>query len=385
MKKFQDYKDEIYTCSRCGLCQSVCPVFLATGKETTVSRGFFSTLMGVVKGHLKFNKKLRKNIDMCLTCNKCNAFCPSGIDASKIITAARAECMGYIPLWKKLILRVFYSKMFLHLSGYIRLYRFLPVLDFCKAGRILHEFLTPFVQYKPQKPLKKSNLRVVIFPGCINKYFNSSSLNAMKMLFEKQGIEYIIPDFECCTMPAYSAGDLEGFRDFALKNLKLIPSDIDYVIFDCASCKKAFALYPEFLQGDEKALAEGIFAKCKHINEFLVDFDFDLPNSDGSVAYHKPCHLDCFDETQELIKKSGLDLVPVQESCCGSGGLFFIENFTISNSLAQKRAQEITDANVDTVITDCPLCRLGLIKGGVLSDCNIKVRQLTELLIKPFK
>ena len=38
IKSLSDYKEEIHRCSKCGLCQSVCPIFQLTGNECTVSR-----------------------------------------------------------------------------------------------------------------------------------------------------------------------------------------------------------------------------------------------------------------------------------------------------------------------------------------------------------
>ena len=32
MKKLKDFKDDVNKCSKCGLCQSVCPVYNITGK-----------------------------------------------------------------------------------------------------------------------------------------------------------------------------------------------------------------------------------------------------------------------------------------------------------------------------------------------------------------
>lgn len=409
MKTFDDYKDEIYTCSRCGLCQSVCPVFEVTKKETTVSRGFFSLLNGITKGHLKFNKKIRYNIDKCLGCNKCKAFCPSGIDTEKIISSAKISSFDYAPLWKKLALRGLYSKTFLRIAGLVRIYRVFPVLDFTSFGKVLHKFLTPNVRGKKnrhpefisgshrlgmqvksyfgkmlssvQNDVKEENLnsvsKVVIFPGCINNYFNPSSLNAIKTLLHKNGITSAIPDFDCCTMPAHSIGDITNFKKFAIKNLNKIPNDTDFVLFDCASCKKAFELYTEVLEGDEKKKAEDVFAKCKHINEFLLEQSFDLPVLDEKIDYHAPCHLDCADKTFELMTKTGLDVTLLPERCCGSAGLFFIENYAISNELAKKK---ILEAKSDTILTDCPLCRLGLIKGSVLSNYDIRVTSLVEML-----
>ena len=37
----EDFKDEISKCSKCGLCQSVCPIYKLTGNDCAVSRGKF--------------------------------------------------------------------------------------------------------------------------------------------------------------------------------------------------------------------------------------------------------------------------------------------------------------------------------------------------------
>ena len=58
MKKLVDYKKDIAKCSKCGLCQSVCPVFKETGNECAVSKGKFVMLDGVLKGDLKLNKNM---------------------------------------------------------------------------------------------------------------------------------------------------------------------------------------------------------------------------------------------------------------------------------------------------------------------------------------
>ena len=63
MKEFEDYEEEIYKCSRCGLCQSVCPVFKATLNECAVSRGKFNILNGIIKGDLTFSNKEKKYLD----------------------------------------------------------------------------------------------------------------------------------------------------------------------------------------------------------------------------------------------------------------------------------------------------------------------------------
>ena len=79
----EDYADEIQKCSKCGLCQAVCPVYKVTGNDCAVRRGRLVMLDGVLKGDLKFNKTIKKYLDMCLNCGKCTDVCPSG-----------GKCMG---------------------------------------------------------------------------------------------------------------------------------------------------------------------------------------------------------------------------------------------------------------------------------------------------
>ncbi|MCM1265973.1 MAG: 4Fe-4S dicluster domain-containing protein, partial [Candidatus Gastranaerophilales bacterium] len=66
MKNLDDFKEEIHRCSKCGLCQAVCPLYEITGNECTVSRGQFIMLDGVVKKDLKMTKNINKYLDLCL-------------------------------------------------------------------------------------------------------------------------------------------------------------------------------------------------------------------------------------------------------------------------------------------------------------------------------
>ena len=81
----------IVNCSRCGLCMDVCPVYKAKKTETSVSRGKFLQLLGLIKKHLKFDKKIKYNLDLCLNCKKCKTACPSNIDAVKIFAEIKKE------------------------------------------------------------------------------------------------------------------------------------------------------------------------------------------------------------------------------------------------------------------------------------------------------
>ena len=66
-----ELKKEIINCSRCALCMEVCPVYKVKKTETSVLRGKFLQILGLIRGDLKFDKNIKYNLDLCLGCKKC--------------------------------------------------------------------------------------------------------------------------------------------------------------------------------------------------------------------------------------------------------------------------------------------------------------------------
>ena len=66
MKKLEEYKDILHKCSKCGLCQNVCPIFKETQNECNLIRGIIIMLRGVIKGELKLKEveKYLENISL---------------------------------------------------------------------------------------------------------------------------------------------------------------------------------------------------------------------------------------------------------------------------------------------------------------------------------
>jgi glycolate oxidase iron-sulfur subunit len=45
----RELEDQLVVCMRCGMCQSVCPVFDQTGREADVARGKLALLSGLME------------------------------------------------------------------------------------------------------------------------------------------------------------------------------------------------------------------------------------------------------------------------------------------------------------------------------------------------
>jgi len=427
MKLLQDYSEEIYKCSRCGMCQAVCPVFQETGIETTVSRGKFTLLNGVINGIIKPGKNFSKYIDLCTGCEKCYEFCPSGISAGEMMISARHynNKLNGMSFLKKFIITNFDSNLKLFaLKILLSLYRdsgMINLTDFAASllkdkGNIISLFnyqLKVPVKYKKIKPAKqKSSLKISYFPGCINNYINSGAKNAAFIVLEKNGFEITIPDgLSCCGIPARSAGDLDRFIKIAKKNLDKIDPDIDYLITDCASCGAVWKLYEDILDGEYKEKASIIAKKSININKFLIQNDLYIPdNPDNieinkflssltnlseyeadslSITYHDPCHLkrgqEVYIEPREILRLiPGLDYREMKESdkCCGASGTFCINNPSISRAISKSKAQNIINADVQIVSTSCPSCKIGISQGLYELNTHLPVYQPVELLAK---
>ena len=107
MKKTNDIKEEVYKCSKCGLCKSVCPLYLATKNELYSPRGRNILLNDFFSMGKKLSKKFINELDICLNCNACKEFCPSAIDSASI----------YISL--KMHTRVFHNVCIFYIKYYI--------------------------------------------------------------------------------------------------------------------------------------------------------------------------------------------------------------------------------------------------------------------------
>lgn len=406
MKSFSQYSEEIYKCSKCGLCQSVCPVFEQTGLECAVSRGKFLLLNGVIKGDIEFSPKLSEHLDLCLNCNACSEFCPSNIDAETIIISARQEGfkLSHISLFKRFVIDIFSSKNRLNMvKRFISLYRFFHLSLFVSLiaplfGRfqnriiLFNSIIAKRCSYKNLQLQKDKNIKIVYFPGCINNYINPSAKNAFLNICEKSAIDVMEPEFSCCGVPVLNIGDVQSFKKLAKQNIDMIIDlgDFDYLVTDCASCGAVWQKYIEAFDGEYKQRAIEISKKAINATQFFVEMSLLSPTDKGKklrVTYHDPCHLKrnqgIYKEPREILKAlPGVEYVEMKDAdkCCGASGLFCFTHEDISKSISRKKAQNIIDSGVDIVVTSCPSCEIGLKQGLLECGSNIEVKAIAEVV-----
>ena len=81
------------------------------------------------------------------------------------------------------------------------------------------------------------------------------------------------------------------------------------------------------------------------------------------VAYHTACHMEKMGwsiySTELLRMIPGLDFVMLDSMCCGIGGTYGFkkENYKTSQAVGAPLFQQIKEAQVDAVSTDCETCK----------------------------
>lgn len=377
MNTLEDFKEEIYKCSRCGLCQSVCPVFKVAHNECAVSRGKFNMLNGIIKNELTCNKKIKSYLDLCTGCNACKDFCPSNIDAKAVFRAAKYKYYqeNSVSFWEKLFNSYFLFKsllVFSNISFFVyRLFfidKIVSVFEpmILKCGLLGKRFvlMNKLVQKQYDKTCRFSNKnkakKAVYFKGCFNKYLNSETENAVKTILLNSDIELVEKDFECCGISYYNDGNIDYFKKLINKNIDKFEGDFDYILTDCASCLEVLKSYKLFTDSPK---AQKVSDNVLSVTDLIKTMDFKT-NLDLKVAVHKPCH-DSYDFVDIVKNIKGINFVDAIDfdKCCGFSGKFALQNSEISREISVKKVQHYLNVDTDIILTTCPACVLGLNQG----------------------
>lgn len=335
-----DYKDELHKCSKCGLCQGVCPVYLETGNECSVSRGLFVMLKGVIEGKLNLNKNINKYLDLCLKCNKCSDFCPSDIDIVDIITQAKYEYFKNSIEGK--IYKILESK-----------YIFDSGLNFISALLKL---------FYPQKKSKTFETKAVYFGGCASKY-NPKVNNYVTKLLNDMKIEVLQSNFKCCGMPFFSTGNLDRFCEVVKENIKKIPDNVDCIIFDCASCKQMWTNYSKYIEDSE--LKEKLSKiKLKSIYELISENNIKFTaKKHQTLTYHIPCHEEhstCIEKIIKNIENTEYKELEDKSQCCGFASYEHPLTLQTLLPIINKKRAMVKNSGAEYVLTTCEGCLINL-------------------------
>jgi len=91
LKPLEDFRDEIDQCVKCGGCRAYCPAFGAEKHEGRVARGKIALADSLLKGEVDLEEKFLLDMSQCLLCGSCYSQCPNKVHTEDIVAATRRE------------------------------------------------------------------------------------------------------------------------------------------------------------------------------------------------------------------------------------------------------------------------------------------------------
>ena len=417
-KHLLDIKSEALKCTRCGSCQTVCPVHQEILDEASCARGKAFLIRSLLDSNLAMSKEFGKLMELCLMCGACSENCPSGVSVHKLVGAARADVVQEIGLhpMKKMILRhVLKNRWIFKLgmrSGAIfqhLLFRSAPngtgMLPRLPMGldekRLLAPMAnTPFRDRFPARiVVEKPRATVAFFTGCTINYMYPEIGEAVIEVLKKNNINVIIPDTQhCCGLAAYGNGDTATAVELARATMDVFAVEgIDTILTACGSCGSALRKeYPELLKNEAgySGKVEAFAGKVVDFAEYLtaIGIQGELKPINRTVTYHDSCHLargqGVTQQPRQLMQSiPGLLFKEMTEPgrCCGMAGSFSLTKYEISRKINQHKIDDIASTGANTLATGCVGCIMHIRDGINQNGLNIEVVHTAQLLAESYR
>jgi anaerobic glycerol-3-phosphate dehydrogenase C subunit len=391
--------EELEKCNGCGLCLTrseqlrLCPVYRAVGDELASARAKANILRFWTTGQMDDkdfeSSEFRKFLDLCVNCKACSTECPSGVDVSKLVGAARAKYAKRkgLNISQKVLsnnrllsqagsalsplanfaTNLAITKWVLEKSMGLDKRRTLPKFankSFIKAG-------TRYLQSCP--PVTEPIDKVAYFVDTYANYNDHELGFAVLDVLIRSGIEVVLPRQRPAPLPAVCYGDTKrAKRDltFSVKHLAEAVRKGCKII--CSEPSAALCLKDEmqsFVDNDDaKLVARNTFELMNYLLDLYNQKKLRVPKEckPQKYLYHLPCHLCAVGNgraTIELFRRMcKAEVIDIQAGCCGIAGTFGMQkkNYELSTRIAANVKKALEKSEIDSVLTECSACKMQL-------------------------
>ncbi|MEM3465647.1 MAG: (Fe-S)-binding protein [Candidatus Jordarchaeales archaeon] len=361
-----EVKDSLYLeslrCFRCGLCRTGCPVFEVQGSEDWNTRGRILLIRGLILGDIPLSQPLIDRLFSCTLCKKCEALCPSKVNVTRLVNEARIRIVNdgvmlpssYVKQRESILnLGTITGRNPLPLGNLIRIAEGLTR----ESGTIFHV-------------------------GCVASY-SYPLIAQLALEVIARHIPLGIMDTEkCCGGVLSTIGYNKDFKKYAEENARVFEEmKVEEVVVLCPMCYNTFK--------EEYPLSISIRHTSQVYEELLDAGKLNFTRRlDATVAYHDPCHLGryagIYDSPRKVLEDiPGVRLAELEcnrelSSCCG--GPVRASYPWIRDYLSDKVIRLASETGASYLATACPTCFHNLYSASLLSDSQVRVVMIDELV-----
>jgi len=418
-------EEKLLACVHCGLCLEACPTYVATGDENDSPRGRIYLMRAVQEGRLAHTSAtFERHIDRCLGCRACESACPAGVEYGRLLEAARQNILitrrgfGYSLLrfvlkriWPHPVLlrTAFACARFFRDSGLARLLRksglpgdVSPRLEF--ALRLLEGSQRNGSAIDGQRGVRvraagEVKTSALLFKGCVNEGLFSRVNDATVRVLAVNGCRVESPsDQVCCGALHAHAGDLEGARKLARRNVEAFGENEANrpIVTNAGGCGAMLASYSHLLSDDEKyaGRARAFSARVRDVGQQLEAIGFRNGASIGSgrTTYDTSCHLlhgqqgaDASLQMLWAIPDLNFALLEGSDVCCGGAGVYNLMEPELSEQVLAEKLDGIERAGAEVLATGNAGCQMQIAAGAQMAGIKLKVCHPVELLDESYR
>jgi glycolate oxidase iron-sulfur subunit len=412
-----DHEAKLLACIHCGLCLEACPTYVITGDENDGPRGRLYLMRAVAEGRLdNTSTAFSTHIDRCLGCRACEQVCPAGVEYGQLLEASREVLVESQPksdLPNKLLrfvlrhvwlsptrLRWFFtaSRLFRDLGlSRLLLKSRLPRLISPRAefGLALLESSRPIFQSNQSAKAGNSD-KVLLFSGCVGEGLFARVNRATERVLNANNFSVSAPAKQvCCGALHAHAGDLEGARELARKNIAAFNSDAP-IVTNAGGCGAMLVTYGHLFANDPDLAeqAANFSARVRDVSQQLATIEMrqaQKPN-DEQVTYDTSCHLLYGQRAGEASKRMlwtviGLNYAELNdtERCCGAAGIYNLMQPEMSQRVLQEKLDHVRNSYAGILATGNPGCQMHIGAGACLSGMELKVCHPIELVDQAYE
>jgi len=396
--------DSLEKCINCGFCNSVCPTLESDNYEESYgSRGRIILAKDIIK-KLSQNNEIYNFSDYfytCLNCFACYNVCPAQVNAGEISINMR-EVIVNNPNLKKLQEKAVAKMIVTAIMKYQnplgikeKMADWAKDLKFNKDSEILlytgnmyqlmaySKYLSNLEKKLNSKMIENLASELAKHPAILKytsfiydeklKIRMDNVLRSIYEILKQSGMEfnYLGEEEPYSGAFLFELGYINEFIEYGKNLMKLFKkNNISKIItIDPHTYEVLKSTYPKYIKDFQ--------FEVHHYLEFI---NLNFKKSNKLFTLHEPCHFTTHEEYDlplKFISKIGNIILPDRHGknifCCGGPDELLYPK--LSESISEKRFEQLKKTGAEKIVTACPICFVNLQKDESVFD-------LAELLIK---
>jgi glycolate oxidase iron-sulfur subunit len=238
----------------------------------------------------------------------------------------------------------------------------------------------------------------LIFKGCVTDGLFARVNGATARVLAANNCETSAPPAQvCCGALHAHAGDLEGARTLARRNIEAFADARGaHIITNAGGCGAMLASYAHLLADDAEYAA-----RARAFSERVRDVGQELeltgtrrgaPVGATLTTYDASCHLIHGQRAGEASLRMlqaipALRFAPLTESetCCGGAGVYNLLEAELSARVLREKLQHVQESQASLVATGNPGCHMQIAAGAHLAGLTLHACHPVELLDESYR